>query len=1060
MKLIQTSVNRPVGVIIIVLAVMILGAVSLSGLVIDLLPDIDLPVAVVMTPYQGGSPQDVENLVTRPLEGTLSTVERLDSIQSISVSNQSVILLFFSFGTNMDNAMMDIRDRIEMVQGFMPEGADDSSTFRFDPNTLPIIQLSFSGDMDLNRLSAVAEQTIQPRLERLPGVAQVSLTGDLVREIQVQPDPAQLDHYGLTIGQLVQIIGAENASSSVGSVTRGSQDISLRVVGDVTSASQIENINIPLPTGDIVKLNEIAEVKDTFKEQASYAYVNGQRTLSIDITKQSDANTVNVADAVQAELKLLEAELPQGTEINTVMDASMFIKDSIDSVLKNMILGGTMAILVLLLFLRSFRSTLVIVLSIPIALISAFNLIYFSGETLNILTMGGLALGIGLMVDSSIVILENIFKYRERGYSRIESAIKGASEIGGAVIAATLTSVVVFAPIVFTDGIASQIFMPLALTVMFTLVASLVVSLTLVPMLSSRILPNSVATLSEGRSEETFSANNHTKKANVFQRIGHFIGRLLHRLEMIYKKALKWTLNHKAIIVFTTITLLVISLLLVPFVGVELLPAFDQGEILVEVELPPGTDIETTSDVLKSIESYIFEQKDVDIVFTTVGGSSGIGMGPPATNTGSIYTRLIPLNERDVSTNELIDDITNYVALIPEADVNVQSLQSAEMGGSPVSIEITGDDLNVLRTLANEVQAIVNNVSGTYNVTHSMEETRPELQVSVNRDLAAQYGLSYQEVMQAIRMSFQGQTATFVRQQSQEIEVNVILPPEYREQLNDLKHLTIHTPTGDNIALSTIADFHHVQGPNVINRQNQQRGVVVSGDIAGRDLGSVISEIDQQLQTFHFPDGYNFSFGGQYEQMNSNFTDLTLALLLAIFLVYAVMAVQFEKVMYPFIVMFSLPATFIGIIFGFVITGRPLSVPAFIGIIMLAGIVVNNAIVLVDYINTLRERGMERFEAIVTAGPHRLRPILMTMLTTVLAMIPLAIGIGEGSEMQVPLATVIVFGLSFSTVITLFLVPVMYILMDDLTNWIKRRFTRQSSTVHVEANEPSSTIER
>ncbi|MEB1806949.1 MAG: efflux RND transporter permease subunit [Bacillaceae bacterium] len=1026
MKLIKESVKRPVGVIIVALVMIMLGGVSLSGLKVDLMPDLDLPIAAVATSYSGAAPQEVENLVTRPLEGALSATEGLSTMQSISTQNQSLIILMYDFNTDLDAVMLDLRDRIDMVRTTLPDGAGTPSAMRFDPNQFPIMQMGISADMDLTRLTNIAEDTIIPRMERIIGVATVNLTGAQEREIIVEPDLTLMQNYGLTISQLSQIIGGENISAPAGEIKRGGQEMPLRMIGEFRSISEIENINLPLRTGETIKLKDVAEVKDTFKDMSSFAYVNGEPTLSLDISKQGDANTVDVADAVNREMERLQRELPQGVTLTMIMDSSIFIKDSIKSVTMNMILGGAMAVLVLLLFLRSFRSTLIIGLSIPIAVISAFTLLYFAGETVNIITLGGLALGIGLLVDSSIVILENIYKYRERGYSRKEAAIKGASEVSSAVIASTMTSLVVFVPILFTQGIAAELFLPLALTVGFTLIASLAVALTIVPMLSGLLLP-------EMKVEED---------PRGLGKVSVKIGEFLEGINNKYRRILKWSINHRKTITFGTLFLLVASLGTVKFVGLELMPAFDQGEISASFEMPSGTSLQETQAVVSELEEFLLDTGVTEVVYTSIGGGGMMGAGG-GSNSGNFYIRLVPASERNVTTNQVIQDFAEFSETLPDIEVNVFSFESDGMGGNPIEVEVRGEDFDTLKVIADDISELINEIPGTANVTHSMGETRPEMQIHVDRDVAIQYGFTYAEVMDTVRSSVSGQVASLMRTEGQEINITVILPEEYRENYTQLQNLPLVTPAGDTVLLSTIADFVQADGPNVINRQNQTRGVAVTGDIMERDLGSVIADVEAELNQYIFPEGYDYQIGGDYEMMMEAFFDLALALTLAIFLVYAVMAFQFEKVLYPFIVMFSLPATFIGIMAGFLITGRPLSAPAFIGVIMLAGIVVNNAIVLVDYINKLRDRGMTRDEAILEAGPTRLRPILMTMLTTVLAMVPLAIGIGEGAELQAPMATVIVFGLTFSTVITLVLVPVIYIYTDNFTNWWKGIFTRR-----------------
>lgn len=1023
MKLVDLSVKRPVGIIIIVIAVMLMGAVSLNGLALDLLPDIDFPVAAIMTSYQGAGPEEVENLITKPLEGALATLEGLENLQSISVSNQSVIYMEFNFGTDLDFALLDIRDKVDLIKGMLPEDADSPTVLKFDPNSFPIIQLSVSGFMDESQLTDFAEDLIQPQLERIPGVAQVSLSGGKVREIQVEVDPVRMEGYGLTLNQIVQAIGGENLSASVGRLTRGSQDMQLRVTGEFTNTEDIKKINISLPGGGWVKLEEIANVSDTFKEQNSYAYVNGEPAVSLSISKSSDGNTVSVSDDVNKQIKRLQNQLPNGVSLTVVYDTAEFITGSISSVVRNMLLGGSFAVLVLYLFLGNIRSTLIIATALPFAVISTFTMIYFSGNSLNILTLGGLALGIGLMVDSAIIILENIYSYRQRGFSRLEAAKKGASEIGGAVIASALTTVAVFAPIVFTQGLASEIFTPLALTVTFSLLGSVAVALTLIPMMASRLIRDQ-------------DINMERRK---YKFLTNLVLNTIEKLQKTYGRILKWALSHRKTVVTATMVLIIASLALVPMVGMEFIPSFDQGELAVEVQLPAGTQLEQTAEVLMDLGNYLSTTPGVENVFINVG-AGGLGGDPgfnSSGNTGSIYARLVPLDQRELSTDEVLKKMIAYGESIPDVDLQASSVQSGGFSGSPISVEITGDELDVLKDISQEVRGIVASVEGTLNVEDSFSDTRPELQVIINRDIAATYGLNFNQIMQTVRTGFNGQTASLMKINGQEIDIRVQLSENRRQDINHLGQLTIRTPMGANIPLYEVAQFKEVDGQGTINRKNQERGANVTADIIGADLASISQSIEKEVQNIVLPEGYSINMGGQQKEMSDAFIDLALALLLAIFLVYAVMAVQFESFLYPFIIMFSIPATIIGIIVGFVITGRTLSVPSFIGIIMLSGIVVNNAIVLVDYINILRKRGIERDEAIISAGLQRLRPILMTTLTTVLAMAPLAIGIGEGSEMQAPLATVIVFGLSFSTLITLIFVPVIYIIMDNFSTKMK-----------------------
>ncbi|PZM64520.1 efflux RND transporter permease subunit [Paenibacillus dendritiformis] len=1022
MKIIDVSVKRPIGVMMVVLAILALGMVSLRNLAIDLFPKIDLPIAVVATSYQGAAPEEIEKLISRPLEASLSTIQGIDTVSSQSQANSSLVMLQFKTGTNMDNALIDVREKVDQIKGMLPEDANDPSVLRFDPNQMPIITLGLTGASP-EKLQDIADTNIIPFLERENGVASVSVTGGKTREILVELNRANLARYGIGASQVVQAINAENKSAVAGSVPKGVQDLQIRVKGEYTSVEDIGRTLIHLPGGGQIRVSDIADINDTFKKQSSLTLVDGAPALVLSVQRQSDANTVAVADNVDKAVGKLQQELPSGIELKKVSDTSIFIRQSIDSVVSNMMSGGLLAVFILILFLRSIRSTFVIALSMPIAIISTFTLMYFTGQTLNIISMGGLALGIGMMVDNSIVILENIFTYRQKGMSMKEAAIKGASELASAVIASTTTTLVVFLPIVFVQGITSDIFRPLALTVCFSLIASLVVAITLIPTLSSKIVSQKKIVQSE-------------KKGWYLRFFGLFVSG--------YKRILRWALGHRKTTVFATILLLVGSFFLVPFIGMEFMPGGDQGQIQISVQTPSGTSLEETKKAADEVAALLKPYESIiDTASESIGGGGPFGGGA---NSATFTIQLIRATERDMTTKAMMQELTDAVSEIPGAEITVSAMESGFGSGSPIQIKLNGQEQDVLEEVASQVVWLISDIQGVYNANSSAAEGNAELNISIDRSLAATYGLSYQQIMNEISLAMNGQLATQYREGGNEYDVRVILPEAERDSISALNALTIQSQTGQLVPLSAIAQFQQLQGPVMIQRENQQRQINVTADLAGRDLGSVSTEIEQALQKMNFPEGYSYSMGGETEEMMNSFADLAIALVFSIFLVYVVMAVQFESLLYPFIIMFAMPTMFIGVLFGLFITGTPISVTALIGIIMLAGIVVNNAIILVDYINIQRRYGLERHEAIMQGAPSRLRPIFMTTLTTVLGLLPLALGIGEGAEMQAPLAIVVIFGLSCSTIFTLLLVPVMYTYLDDFSNWIKRLFTRKNKS--------------
>ncbi len=1026
MKLIDTSVKRPIGVIMIVLAILLIGVISLQSLPIDLYPEIEVPYTIVVTEYDDAAPQEVENLVTKPVEGVLSGIEGVKSVQSTSATGQSLVVLEFDWGTDLDVKANDIREKLDRIVNVLPEEATKPLVINIDPNAMPIIRLSVSGDLDQSRLTYLANDIIEPRLERASGVSTIEFTGAKEKEIKVELSPIYLEGYGISTNQVIQALASENISVTAGTLLRGNQDLKLRINGEFTDIEDIKNVLIQSPKGGTYKLGEIANIYEEYKEVSEITKVDGEPSLIFDISKKADANTIDVANEIYKAIEDVEKLLPEEVKIDVVYDLSIFIRDSIDNVVVNLIIGGILATIILFLFLRNVRTTLVIAITMPIAIIATFNLIYFAGETLNLLTLGGLALGIGMMVDSSIVILENIYRYREKGYERIEAAKTGAKEVASAVIASAITTVAVFIPIVFVEGLASELFSPMALTISFALLVSLIASLTLVPMLSANLLKNKEK--EEHRSKKGISG------------IQKGFGKALSGIYPAYKKTLNWSLNNRLIVVFATVVLLVVSYLLVPMVGTEFLPEMDQGEINIDITLPEGTVMSETEKILDDIVVYLVGIEEVDTIFTSAGSGGSFSMGRSSPNIGNLYIRLAPLADRSRGTDVIMDDIRSFTNKIPGAEIEVSQMQSGGFtSDTAVSVKITGDDLNILKGLAEEVKSQVGKVEGTRNVTTTFEEGKPEMQIIIDREKAAMYGLTYNEILNTVRTGFNGQLATRIRYEGQEIDVRVTLPEEYKQDMSQINDMPIMLHNGTSIKLKDVAELSQAQGFALINHEDQKRQVSVSADIIDRDLGSITTDVENNLKSINVPDGYIIKIGGQAEEMMESFDSLKFALILSIFLVYMVMAVQFEAITHPLVIMFSIPATFIGIILGLIVTGRTLNVSTFIGIIMLVGIVVNNAIVLVDYINILRKRGKNRRDAILEAGPNRLRPILMTTLTTVLALIPLTLGLGEGAELQAPFATVVVFGLSFATLVTLLLVPVMYTYMDDFEAWVKRK---------------------
>lgn len=1029
MNLISAVIKRPIGVIMIVIAVLILGAISLSNLAVDLYPEMDVPVAAVSTIYEGAAPQEVEQLISMPLEEALSSVENVTSVESVSSANSSLVILQFNWGVDLDVALNDVRDRLDQTIELLPDDAKRPVVLKMDPQQMPIMRVELSGSSP-EELQKIAEDDVAPFFERIEGVASVTIEGGREREIKIELDKGKLNHYGLTSAQVVQALNFENKTISSGTVVSGTKDLLIRVDGEYTSLYDIEKTIIPLPTKDFVFLEDIAVVKDTFKEMSVISQVNNNPAVVLSMIKKSEGNTLQIASKLNQAIEQKVSELAsdpanEHLSLSVVTDDSKFISKAMGNVKNNMIVGSILAVIILFLFLRSVRPLLVISFSIPIAIVSTFILMYFAGETLNILSMGGLALGIGMIVDNAIVILENIYKKRQEGLPLLKAAYEGTTELSAAIISSTLTTVVVFVPIIFVDGVAAEMFRPLALTVSFALLASLVIALTLIPMLSSRLLGTKVATKEEEES-------------------GWF-NRSFSMLRKAYLKFLVFALKWRKMVIAATVGLIILSLLLVPFIGTDFIPSLDQGQVSIGMKTESGTTLEETEKMVKQVNEKLGEFSEIiETSYVTIKGSSdgGSGLGSSSTIGATFIVQLVDPSKREIDTQQFLTQLEDKVAQLPGIETVMKELDPSFGDESPVVINVNGPDLPTLMNIGEQVISVVNNVEGTVNVDSSSAESRPEMQILVDRQLASRYGLTYQQVMNEMKIGFDGQVATRYREEGDEYDVRVLLPENQRSTINDLENMVIQSYSGAEIPLTSVATLVQVQGPTDITRKDQQRLVTITSDLRDRDLGSVNGDIQQALTNIDIPEGYDISIGGQGDDMTDSFVQLFYAALLSIFLVYLVMAVQFESLVYPLVIMFALPTTIIGILVGLFLTGEPLSIPAFIGIIMLMGIVVNNAIVLVSYINIKRDEGLSRYEAIIEAGNSRLRPILMTTLTTILAMVPLALGIGQGMEAQRPMAIVIIFGMSFSTLLTLVLIPLMYTFLDDLSNWSQRRFKK------------------
>jgi len=1024
MKLTQIAVDRPVTTVMVFLIVVVISAVSLSRLPIDLMPDVTYPGIFVVVNYDGAGPEEIETLVTRPLEEAMGSVSDVEEIESISQEDRARIQLRFAWGTDLDAVTNDVRERLDRLRELLPEDVDPPVLFKFDMDMMPIMWLGLGGKLDPVDLRYLAEHTLKYRLERVPGVASVDVSGGLRREIQVNLIRERLVALSLSPELVVRAIRTENLDLPAGEVDEGDIDLLVRTRGEFTSVEQIGEIVVAVRNGVPVYLKDVAEIVDGFEEIRQIERINGQPGITMSVTKQSGSNTVQVADAVFEEIDRIARDFPY-LQIAPLFDSSEFIKESIANVRTVALYGAVLAVVILLVFLRNARSTLIIATAIPISVMASFSLIYFGGFTLNIISFGGLALGIGMLVDNSIVVLENVFRHREAGEPAREAALKGTGEVTAAIIASTLTTLVVFLPLIFLSGRQSVMFGQLSYVVAFSLTCSLFVALTLIPMLCRTVLK--VERL-DPSGNETFLHKIYRASEQGFR-----------RADEVYCGMLHFALGHRKTVVFGGIVVLVAVLPLVRLVGFEYMPSTDEGEVRVYGEMAPGTRIEAMDEVFRQIEAKVQEVIGPYIENVQTSFGTGAWYRRSSANQGSLRIKLVDLNERDRSSEEIAQLLRQELSNIPGVIVRTRAsgglfiMRMLQPGGESIAIEVRGYDRDVALELAEEIREVLKNVEGITDTRLSRSRGRPEVTLEIDRDRAGEFGLSVSDIAGRLRTAFGGEVATRYREGGDEYDVRVRLREQDRVGLDDLRTLWITTPRGERVAVSNFVRLKRTTGPTIIERVDQERTLTVAANLApGYSLGNVMRDVRRALSQIQMPKGFTLVYGGEYEDQQESYREMLLAFLLAVTLVYMVMASQFESLLHPLIIMFSIPFAVIGVILALVLTNTTLNVQSLMGVVMLAGIVVNNAIVLLDYVNLLRRTyGMPLREAVEEGGRRRLRPILMTTLTTALALTPMAIGLGEGSELQAPMARVVIGGLLVSTLITLVFIPTVYTIVED-----------------------------
>jgi HAE1 family hydrophobic/amphiphilic exporter-1 len=1052
MSLVEFSLKRRVTVSMAAVAVVIFGVVSFTRLPMNLLPDISYPTLTIETRYSGAAPGEVETLVSRPIEEVVGIVAGVQRLTSVSRPGLSQVTLEFEWNRNMDFAALDVRQKLDLLT--LPREIEKPVILRFDPANDPILRLYLRGGRSLYQLRYVAEEVLKKDLESTDGVAAIKVNGGYEEEIEVRVDEGKLSLLGITIQDVNEKLRRENVNQAGGSLYEKEARYLVRARNEFVDLKDIMETVLVSREGRNITMTDVAAVQRGHKQREVITRFGGKEAVELAVYKEGDANTVGVARSLRQRLERVKKELPEGLEIVAGSDQSRFIEASIKDVINACLQGGIIAIFVLMLFLKDLRSTLIIALTIPISIVATFFLMYQFGTTLNVMSLGGLALGVGMLVDGAIVVLESIHKRREQGESGYDAARNGASEVSMAVVASILTTVVVFAPVVFVEGVAAQLFKDQAVTVSISLMASLVVSLTLIPLLSAvsdrRIVDgdSTVVVAPKGRARRffwyTFSRGPVLLVRLIRKGLGYvgrlfgFIGRPVSRvfdkavgsLSDSYPRALDWALQARAKVLIVAFAMFALSLLLVPVLGVNLIPSFSQGEFAFSIVLPEGTPLESADRYVEQVQSVLAGDARVESYSSIVGGA-GLAFASTGTEGENAARLLVRMKPGSTTEDEQI-----VAAAIRE---RLERLGTAKFKferpsyftvRTPVEVEIYGDVLDELKVAADSLLERVRSVSGLADVKSSLEFGNPELQVTFNREQLAILGLDLGQVVTTVRNKVQGEVATDFQQGDREIDIRVRSIDRDRASVEDVGDLIIAQREGVPIFLKAVADIQLAQGPTEIRRIGQKRAALISGNLAGRSMGDVATELRSLLRGTPVPPGVTATLGGQQEEMERSFRSLILAGALAIFLVYLVMACEFESLMHPFVIMLTVPLGCIGTILGLAVMGQSIDVVAIIGFLILVGVVVDNAIVLIDGVNQLREQGLTRLEALREAGKKRLRPILMTSACTILGLMPMALGVGAGAELQQPLAVAVIGGMTLGTFLTLIVIPVVYSLLD------------------------------
>lgn len=1021
MKFAQTFIKHHVMTILLYILVVVFGFYSFQNLPLALMPSMEVPAAVVYATYPGAGPEDIEQQVTKKLEGAVAGLSGLDTLQSTSSENMAMLVIRFTNDTDMDQAMTDLRDKVAQVKSQLPDDASDPTVMSIDIDSMPVVSVALRGN-DLASLQSIAEDEIQPALERLDGVASVDISGGYEQEIAVHTDASRLKGYNLTISSIGQQLGADNIAIPGGDLDNGSQTLAVRTDGEYSSIDDVKNALISLPAGGTVRLSQIADVSMQPKDQDAISKVDGEECIILSVNKQSGSNTVQIAELAKAEFdSLLKSN--DSLQWNIVMDQSDYINMTVDNAIQNIWMGVLFAAIVLFLFLRDFGATMAVTIAMPCCILFTFLIMNVLGITLNMMSLGGITLGVGMIVDNSIVVLENIFTYRADGYDRLEACTKGTGEVIGAVIASTLTTVAVFLPIALSGGMAGMMFKEFCITIVALLLSSLIISITLVPLLCYFLLGG---TKQQSIKPQGSGATPITEKP----------------LSRAYRSSLNFLITHRWAGVALTVVICIVSVLSVSQAGMELIPEMDEGEVSVTVSMPNGSTMEDTAAIEDRIAAIAVDTiPELEQIYYSTGSSTSI---MSSSSGASVTISLVDLDQRDRSSADIAKQLRHDLQDIAGCELTVSTSSTMSMStDSDISVELTGDDYDQLAETADDLASQISALPDAINVESSAGEQTPRVAVKINRENASRFGLNAATIGGLVRGELTGSTATTLRMNGEEYDVTVAGDEDVATSLDALRSMQIPTMTGGTVPLSMVADVYTELSPQSIVRKNQKETVTITGESESGNSNAIKAAVDDIVAKYELPDGVEVGEGDTAASQIAETTGtLMLALAVAILLVYFILATQFNSFSLPIAIMLILPIGLLGSMILLWPTGNHVSMVALLGVIILAGTVVNSSIVLIDYTLQRRQRGEDKNTAILNACPRRVRPVLMTAMTTILGLVPMVCSSGEGSEMMKPMGVVMMTGMVISTIATLFITPVYYSLTDSVASRLSGLFKK------------------